>query len=103
MAAASNNAANLEMARGKIDESREAIDGLRKGLVSFTEENAHRWRGETAQTFRQVIAAADEKLTKTLEALNDLGEKVGLSAKSYANNESSQQQAMSKFDNLLNF
>lgn len=101
MAAASNDSVAMEQAREKIETAFDEIDNLRKGLIDFTESNAHEWTGGTADVFRQVIGRADEKLVKVGDALNTLGQNVGMAAKAYAANEEEQQQTTSKFQALL--
>lgn len=101
MAAASSDSAAMEQARGKIEETFDAIDNLRKGLVDFTESNAAEFTGQTATVFRRVIGLTDEKLVKIGDALNTLAVNVGGAAKAYAQNEEEQAQITSKFEGLL--
>jgi WXG100 family type VII secretion target len=101
VAAASNDSIAMEQARGKIETAFDGIDQLRKGLVEFVEQNQNEWTGGTANVFREVIGRADEKLVKVSDALNNLGQNVGMAAKAFQANEEEQQQTTSKFQALL--
>jgi WXG100 family type VII secretion target len=101
VAKASNDSVAMEQAKGKIETAFDEIDNLRKGLIEFTESNQSEWTGMTADVFRQVIGAADEKLVKVGDALNTLGQNVGMAAKAYQANEEEQAQTTSKFQALL--
>jgi WXG100 family type VII secretion target len=101
VAAASSDSAAMEQARGKIEETFDAIDGLRKGLVDFSEQNQSEWTGQSAQVFRRVIGLTDEKLVKIGDALNTLATNVGGAAKAYAANEEQQAATTSKYEGLL--
>ncbi|WP_460517217.1 WXG100 family type VII secretion target [Flindersiella endophytica] len=101
MSAASSDSVAMEQARGKIEETFDAIDGLRKGLVQYAEQNASEWTGQTAGVFQRVIGLTDEKLVKIGDALNTLATNVGGAAKAYASNEEQQAQTTSKFEGLL--
>lgn len=101
MAAASQDSAAIQEAVGQVQTCFDTLNSVRNNMQSFAEEAASQWTGQSSQVFTRVMQAADEKLNKIGEVLNELGEKMGGAALQYQENEAENASQASAIESLL--
>ena len=102
MAQYTTNQEAMAQGAAKVDDASQQIQGQIQNLRSDVETMMGGWRGEAANAFIQVHDSFEQQATKLNNALRTMQEALVATHKTYATQESDQQQSLSGLAGQIN-
>ena len=99
---ASVSPADMAAARAKVDETVTEFRGIMTAFSNATTELMAHWQGPSAGVFARACQVYEHEFLQMFNALDRVGEKLGMSHNKYSAFEESQTDQANKINSLLN-